>query len=99
MEILKVKKPRNFKKAIYRFSVDCGRNGELMGIFVAEQRAIKKLIGQNIWFQDCLGKHSEINVEFTLENNYVQMVTDDVTAIAMFEKYEMATGYNPLNFI
>jgi hypothetical protein len=84
-------------KGIYRFVWDCGRMGYMSGIFIAESRSIETLIGKDVDFGEALGKHSEI--EGTIEEGDVLLVTDDVEAVSMFEKYKLTTGYNPLEYI
>ena len=84
-------------KAIYRLSIDCGRMGEIGGIFVAEKKAVQKAIGQEVYFGEVLGKHSEICG--TLLSKEVEEVTDNKEAVEIFEKYKLANGYNPLDYL
>lgn len=82
---------------IYRFEFDCGRMGELHGIFVASAQEIEQVYGKVACFSDVLGKHSEINV--TLGPSVIGLVTDDPAVVATFSKYNMETGYNPLVYV
>ena len=45
-------------------AVDFGRMGELQGLFVAEELDVQDLIGKEVYFDEVLGKHSEINSDF-----------------------------------
>lgn len=78
---------------IYRFSVDCGRTGELEGIFVEDPKNIAKIIGQTVYFGEILGKHSDIS--FEMEDDMFTLVTDDGDAIDMFQRYSLETGIDP----
>lgn len=86
-------------KGIYSFKWDCGRMGDLTGMFVADSADVKNIIGKRVYFGDVLGKHSDVegtvkSVDFTLE-------TDDQEFIAKFEDIfgeDFATGYNPLDY-
>lgn len=85
-------------KKLYRFHVDCGRSGDLRGLFVADDEAdIKPAIGLKIHFGEVLGKHSDVTI--TLEDSEVQPLTDDAAFIAKFEEYDCASGFNPLAYI
>lgn len=85
--------------AIYKLHFECYRMGNLRGIFVADKDEMKALIesGKEIYFGEVLGKHSEISGP--IEKEDVTLVTDDPSAIEIFEKYDMETGYNPFNYI
>lgn len=52
-------------KKIYKYYLDCGRVGEVFGVFVEDDENIKKSIGTNIYFGEILGKHSEIITTLT----------------------------------
>lgn len=86
-------------KAIYEFNWDCGRMGGLDGIFIAEKPDIEALIGEEIYFGEVLGKHSEILG--ILETTDLTMKTDDQEFITKFEAI-MGTGtisgFNPLDY-
>ena len=84
-------------KAIYEFYWDCGRQGFLEGLFIADSDEVKEAIGKKVHFGEALGKHSEIYGE--LEELDIVLVTDDPVAINVVERYELTKGYNPLNYI
>jgi hypothetical protein len=90
-------------KAIYKFYVDCYRQGELSGIFVAEESAVAELLAneETMYLSDVLGKHSQITVTFKKDDEEpkIFLVTNDPMAVELFEKYNMAVGYNPFNHI
>lgn len=85
-------------KAIYKFHFDLGRSGDLTGIFVADTEQIDYLIisGLQVYFGEVAGKHSE--VYGPIEQQDITMVTTDIQAVDMFEKYKLTTGHNPLDY-
>lgn len=87
-------------KGIYKFYWDCGRMGDLDGIFVAEKKDVAKVIGKNVYFGEVLGKHSEI--EGTVEKGDIELLSDDQDFIKKFVKImgtdSTVSGYNPLDY-
>jgi hypothetical protein len=84
----------NNMNILYRFNWDCGRCGEIEGLFVADSEDIKKAMGREIYFGEILGKHSEI--EGTLTEDDLAIVTDDQAFIARFSELKCESGRNPL---
>jgi len=86
-------------KAIYRFYWECGRMGDVEGLFIAEKEAVEKLIGKEISFGEILGKHSD--VFGTLDSGDLEIKSDDQEFIAKFESIMgcgTISGYNPLDY-
>lgn len=84
---------------LYKFSWDCSRMGEAEGLFIAPEVAVKALIGQEVYFGEILGKHSEV---------YGTIDKDDITLMSidrvLIEKLHdvfgyTISGYNPLDYI
>ena len=50
----------NNMKKLYKFYWDCGRQGDIESIFIATEKDIKANIGEEVYFGEILGKHSEI---------------------------------------
>ena len=67
-------------KKLYSFCWECGRMGDLEGLFIAEENEVKKLIGKEIYFGEVLGKHSEIYGD--LEEKDITVKSDDQEFIA-----------------
>ncbi len=94
-------------KGLYSFYWDCGRSGFLDGLFIAEQSVMNDSIGEEVYFGEVLGKHSE--VYGTLDKTDIKLVSDDQDFIsrleqAFGEEYKNYTGYtlsgyNPLNYL
>lgn len=85
------------KKGLYKYYVDCGRQGELSGLFISDKDTVEKAIGKQVYFGEVLGKHSEIFGE--LEADEIELVTEDELFIKLAEEYCIEIGYNPLNYI
>ncbi|MEO6176969.1 MAG: hypothetical protein ABIP27_17580 [Flavobacterium circumlabens] len=86
------------KKGIYKLSVDCGRSGDLEGVFIATDVQVKALIDSKIevYFGEILGKHSE--VYGAIEKKEVKLLTQDINAIEVVEKYNLSNGVNPFDY-
>lgn len=82
---------------IYKFHWDCGRQGSVDGCFVADDSEVEKAIGKEVYFGEILGKHSEIYG--TLEESDIELSTTDPEEVELFEAFELASGYNPLEYI
>jgi len=85
-------------KSLYKMNFDCGRQGSLEGIFLAEDEDVEILINNKIeiHFGEVLGKHSDIRGN--LEQNEITKITDDEKVIEIFEKYNLQSGYNPFDY-
>lgn len=86
-------------KAIYKMNIDCGRMGDLEGVFIADTDEIKALIGKSIYFGEVLGKHSDIVI--TLTTSDVTEKSRDQAFIAKVEDIfgdGTISGFNPLDY-
>ena len=85
-------------RAIYKLNIDCRRQGNLEGIFIAEKEQIEYLVNNKIeiYFGEVLGKHSEIIA--TIDKNEIIEVTDNEEFIKLFEKHDLSSGFNPLYY-
>lgn len=86
-------------ECLYKFKWDCGRQGELTGIFIATKEEIENSIGKNVYFGEALGKHSE--VYGTLEKSEFTIISEDQDYIKKTKEIfgETINGYNPLCYI
>lgn len=85
-------------KAIYNFYVDCGRMGHLEGSFISTTEQVDKVVGKDVYFGECLGKHSEIEIRLN-RDEHLALVTDDQEFIKRFEEImgeDWSTGFNPI---
>lgn len=85
-------------KAVFKLNYDCGRMGELTGLFVAEKEQIKWLIESKleVYFGEVLGKHSEIYGP--LDEGDISIVTDEKSAIDLIVNHDLSNGFNPLDY-
>ncbi len=85
-------------KAIYRLKFDCGRQGQLTGVFIAEKEKVKVLLenGIEIYWGEVLGKHSE--VYGPLDDGELTMVSESEEAIKVIEELGLESGYNPFEY-
>lgn len=83
-------------KGVYKFYWDYGRNGEVSGIFVAEDYKIKEIIGKEIYFGEILGKHSEVSN--TIDEEDITLISQDPEFVRVFEESGGSVGYNPLEY-
>lgn len=88
------KKGKKDMSAIYRMKIDYGRAGTLFGLFVSTPEKVQEALSHTLYFGELLGKHSDIYGKLNEEE--VQMITDDPVAVAIFLQYDLETGYNPV---
>lgn len=87
------------KLVLVRFFWDCGRMGDVEGLFVTDEATLEKSYGRHVYFGEILGKHSEIYGN--LERGDITLVTDDqdfITRIVDLLGSDLS-GYNPLDKI
>ena len=83
---------------IYKFVLDCYREGWVVGIFDADERDIEANIGKHIYFGSILGKYSEVYCDLSWDN--LETLTDDQGFITNAQYYKLIpVGYNPLDYI
>jgi len=81
-------------KGVYKFYVNCGRQGSLSGVFIATKDEVAKAMGRAVYFDEPFGKYSE--VEVTLDAKCITLVTDNPEVVKVIEDYDLSNGYNPL---
>lgn len=87
------------KKYLWSFYWDCGRSGDLEGLFVATEKEVNDAIGNEVYFGEVLGKHSE--VYGTLDEGDVQKLDISPEAVEEVSKhlgYDWS-GFNPLGYV
>lgn len=85
---------------LYKFCWDCGRQGIVEGLFIADSDVVAAAIGETVYFGEILGKHSEISGK--LEEKDLTIVSTDADKLEWLEKIigsEDISGYNPLNYL
>lgn len=84
-------------KVLYRFYWDCGRQGDVEGVFIAEESELMASLGKTVYFGEILGKHSDIHGTLGIDD--VSTITTKADVIKVIEEYNLESGYNPLHFI
>jgi hypothetical protein len=86
------------EEAVYKLNADCGRMGNLEGLFIAKKSHVKLLIksGIKVYFGEVLGKHSEIYG--AIEKDAIKMISDELNVIELIEKHDLENGYNPFKY-
>lgn len=86
---------------LYKFYWDCGRMGDVDGLFVASSDEVAEAIGREVYFGEILGKHSEIYG--TLEEKDITLVSDDLEKVqwllSVSGGWPTISGYNPLEYL
>jgi hypothetical protein len=83
-------------KAIYKFEINYGRGSRISGIFVADKDQIAERMNCEIAYGEVMGKHSEVVAE--LDDTCLKMVSENPADIEVFERLELTTGINPIEY-
>lgn len=77
---------------------DCGRMGNLEGVFIADTEDVEYLVNSKIcvYFGEVLGKHSEISG--CVAESEIKQITTDENVIKIVEEYGLNSGYNPFEY-
>ena len=87
-------------KALVQFYWDCGRSGDVEGLFIRAKEDLSKIIGKEVYFGEILGKHSE--VYGTINDGDLVVVSEDQSVIKVLEDIftdGTISGYNPFEFL
>lgn len=91
---------KNNQQVLAQFFWDCGRAGEVSGVFICTKQQIEDALGKEVYFGEILGKHSE--VYGLLDERDIAILSDDSKVIevllGVFPDGEIS-GYNPLSYI
>lgn len=84
---------------LYKFHWDCGRQGDVEGVFIADEQEVKDIIGETISFGEILGKHSDI-VGIMEQGDITELDVSENTIKELRKVIGMTiSGYNPLYYI
>ena len=86
-------------KKLYSFFWDCGRMGDVEGLFIAEESEVDAAIGSQVYFGEILGKHSDISG--TLSSVDLKFISDEQDKIDWLLGIigPNVSGYNPLDYV
>ena len=84
-------------KALFKMNFDCGRDGSLEGIFIADTEDVMYLVKNNIsvYFGEVLGKHSDVSGR--VDKREITMITTDENVIRVVCEHGLESGYNPFD--
>lgn len=84
---------------LYEFYWDYGRMGVVEGVFIAEEQQVKDAIGQELWFGEILGKHSEVYGILREKDITEKEISNE--ALQEIKKIfgNDISGYNPLDYL
>lgn len=85
-------------KKLYSFYWNCGRMGNLKGLFIADESEVDSVLGKEVYFGEVLGKYSEIYGRVTADD--IEVVSEDQEKVEWLENLLGSTvsGYNPLDY-
>lgn len=86
-------------KVLASFHWDCGRMGDVEGLFVTTREELAAGYGKSVYFGEILGKHSEVygfleEKDITIESDDEEFIDKLVSLLG-----EHISGYNPLDNI
>ena len=87
------------KKLLVQFYWNCGRMGDIEGLFITTEDELKSWYGREAYFGEVLGKHSEI--DGTIDEGDFTIKSDDQEFIAKIEELlgEHLSGFYPGDYI
>jgi len=85
-------------KALFKMNFDCGRNGNLEGVFIADTEDVKYLVENNIsvYFGEVLGKHSDVSG--CVDESEISLITSDGNILDIVMEHGLESGYNPFDY-
>ena len=87
------------KKRLWKFKWECGRMGDIEGLFIATKKEVDSVIGIEVYFGEVLGKHSEIYGTID-EGEIIECDASDATIEELEDMFGLSVcGYNPLDYI
>ena len=87
-------------KVLAKFYWDCGRSGDIDGIFIVDKEAIEDAYGKHVYLGEALGKHSEVYGD--LDQGDITIISEDPVVVeVLLNLFEDGTisGFNPLDYI
>lgn len=85
-------------KALFKMNFDCGRMGNLNGVFIADTEDVEYLVENKIsvLFGEVLGKHSDISGR--VAENEISLITTDENVLKVVREHDLESGYNPFDY-
>ena len=86
-------------KRMYKFYWDCGRSGNLEGLFIAEEKDVAKAINSPLYFSEVLGKHSEVYGTLNKGDATCLDIPEEVVLLLEKELGQSISGFNPMDYL
>ena len=87
------------EKYLWKFYWNCGRDGNVRGLFIASEEEINENLNKDIYFGEILGKHSEVSGTLG-EEDLTKMDLDSETVEKVTKVLGSTwSGYNPLGYV
>lgn len=86
-------------KKLYKFHWDCGRQGDLEGLFIADEQTVADAIGKEAQFGEALGKHSDVYGELEAGDVEAIELPAEIVDLLADKLGHSISGYNPLDYI
>ena len=87
-------------KVLAKFYWDCGRSGDIDGIFIADKSEIEAAYGKHVYLGEVLSKYSEVYGD--LDQGDITIISEDPVVVeVLLNLFEDGTisGFNPLDYI
>lgn len=86
-------------RVLVRFHWDCGRQGDVEGIFVTTKEELERNYDKSVYFGEILGKHSEVYGTLDRKDITVESEDQDFIDQLVLILGTHIGGYNPLDAI
>ena len=87
-------------KVLAKFYWNCGRSGDIDGIFIADKETVEDAYGKHIYLGEVLGTHSEVYGD--IDQGDIKIVSEDQIVIEILLNIfpdGCIGGFNPLEYI
>lgn len=82
---------------IYKFFYNHEKYGLLEGIFTEHSDNVEKILGKHVIFDGEFCQFNKLIVEIDIGT--ITLISNDRDIVAIFERYNMNTGFNPFLFL
>jgi len=87
-------------KVLVSFAWDCGRLGNLHGLFICTQEELDALEEKEVYFGEVLGKHSEIFGTLKKEDfRIISVEQDKIDWLEEIMHNKSISGFNPMDYL
>ena len=84
---------------LFKFHWSLGRMGDVYGLFAATQAQVGGIMGEEIYFGEILGKHSEVFGNIDPEDLTCIEVPPEAVAQIVAATGHTISGYNPFDYL